>query len=305
MLQAWLKRAPGNEATTTPAAKKAKTDKPEEATATPASSLTEEQKARIDEKRKLAQDKLAKIKKEREALANKDGFGQAIQAESLEPGWRKILQPEFEKAYFKGLRSFLNKQSASNKIIFPPAQEVFSAFNHCTFENLKVVIIGQDPYHGPGQGHGLCFSVKRGVKVPPSLKNVYKEAKTDDIEFREPNHGCLTKWAEQGVLLLNAVLTVEQGVANAHKKRGWEIFTDAVIRHINREKKGVVFLLWGKPAQKKAAGITRSKHHVITSSHPSPLGATKTDEPFIGSKCFSRANEYLKAEGKECIEWQV
>jgi uracil-DNA glycosylase len=299
MLQAWLKRAPEKESTATPAAKKSKT----EMTESP-SSLTEEQKARMDANRKAAKEKLQKLQKERAAVIEKEGYGSRIMVESLEPGWRKILQAEFDKAYFKSLRIFLNKQTASKKVIFPPTEEIFSCFNHCTFEKLRVVIIGQDPYHGPGQGHGLCFSVKRGVKVPPSLRNIYKEAKTD-VKFRDPNHGCLTKWAEQGVLLLNAVLSVEQATANAHKKQGWENFTDAVIRHINREKEGVVFLLWGKPAQKKAAGITRSKHHVITSSHPSPLGATKTDQPFIGSKCFSRANEYLEAAGKGSIDWQV
>ncbi|KAF0745048.1 hypothetical protein Ae201684P_011078 [Aphanomyces euteiches] len=221
-----------------------------------------------------------------------------------EPKWKDLLAPEFKKSYFKQLEAFLVREQKKKATIYPPKADIFAALNLCPFDGIKVVIIGQDPYHGPGQAHGLCFSVQRGVPPPPSLKNIYKEA-CSDVGIPKPSHGSLLSWCNQGVLLLNTVLTVRASEANSHKKQGWETFTDAVIRLVNEHATGVVFLLWGKPAQDKGALISRAKHCIITSSHPSPLGATKTNEPFIGSKCFSRANEYLTKSGKTPIDWTV
>ncbi len=198
---------------------------------------------------------------------------------------------------------FLRKEYRS-KTIYPEKTHIFEAFKRCDFANLKVVIIGQDPYHGPGQAHGLCFSVLRPVRPPPSLKNIYKELHAD-VGFKMPTHGDLTKWSDQGVFLLNTALTVRKGQANSHKDCGWHKFTDAVIREIGRQKKGVVFLCWGRHAQSKVKIIDRRKHHVITSSHPSPLGATKTKEPFIGSRCFSRTNALLEKQGIEAVDWSL
>lgn len=192
----------------------------------------------------------------------------------------------------------------SKKTIYPPPQDVFSALRDSSFSSLKVVIIGQDPYHGPNQAHGLSFSVRQGVLPPPSLKNIFKEA-MDDVKISKPTHGCLSSWSQQGVLLLNAVLTVRKGEPNSHKKQGWEALTDAIIQRVNMHSSNVVFLLWGKPAQEKGALVNTSKHLVLKSSHPSPLGATKTNEPFIGSKCFSKANAYLVSHGKDPINWNV
>ena len=218
------------------------------------------------------------------------------------PTWRPHLMKPASTSSFSRLVSFVSNERAKKKI-YPPEDEVFSAFNLTPFSTIKVVIVGQDPYHGPNQGHGLSFSVKPGVAIPPSLRNIYKEAMSDGSLSRKPNHGYLKSWAEQGVFMLNSVLTVRGGEANSHQKRGWEEFTDSVIRAVSRERSGVVFMLWGKPAQKKCASVSRSKHLVITSSHPSPLGATKTAEPFIGSGCFRRANEYLRENGGEGINW--
>lgn len=203
-----------------------------------------------------------------------------------------------------------------NGTVYPPPCDTFSALNLTPLNKVKVVIVGQDPYHGPNQGHGLCFSVRKGVVVPPSLKNIYKELRNDaDICFPSahgvPSHGNLERWAKQGVLLLNSVLTVKRGEAHSHKGRGWELFTDEVIRILDRESrssgKGLVFLLWGKPASKKAQSIIRggTNHTIICTSHPSPLGATKTNAPFLGSKCFSRCNSALKELGHEPIDWNV
>lgn len=202
--------------------------------------------------------------------------------------------------------------------MFPPAEETFSALNWTPIDKVKVVIVGQDPYHGPGQAHGLCFSVKRGVMVPPSLRNIYKELKNDpDVDFPRnnagtlPKHGCLERWSRQGVLLLNSVLTVKRGFPNSHWKRGWESFTDEVIRALLRkceeDDRGLVFLLFGKPAAEKAKAVigSTSKHTVITTSHPSPLAATKTKLPFLGSRCFSRANAALEEVDMEPIDWNV
>ena len=217
--------------------------------------------------------------------------------------WKEFLAGVCAKPFFKRLEAFVTKESL-NHVVYPPRDEIFAALSHCPLNSLKVVIIGQDPYHGPSQAHGLCFSVRKGVRVPPSLVNIYKEAGTD-VNMKRPTHGCLTSWSSQGVLLLNTVLTVRKGVANSHQKKGWEEFTDSIIHLINSKLENVVFLLWGAPAGKKAEFINKKKHCVLQSSHPSPLGATKTKAPFIGSKCFSKANEYLKEHDKNPINWQI
>lgn len=219
----------------------------------------------------------------------------------LEGGWKSVLLPEFSKPFMTDLRTFLRQQLKAKKLIYPQPQEYFAAFNTTPFQNVKVVILGQDPYHGPGQAHGLCFSVRRGVAVPPSLVNVYKELAAD-VGFKIPNHGCLTSWAEQGVLLLNATLTVEAGKAGSHQRRGWEEFTDAVIKSLNEQKKNLVFILWGSYAQKKGDIIDRKKHLVLTSPHPSPLSAHRG---FFGCRHFSKANAYLQKHGMKPINWQL
>ena len=225
--------------------------------------------------------------------------------ESLhDDAWRTSLLPITTTPTFRNLARFVESERKSKKI-FPPKDEVFSAYNLTPLEKVKVVIIGQDPYHGPGQGHGLCFSVKRGIAIPPSLRNIYKEAVADGVLSAKPEHGFLESWAEQGVFMLNTVMTVRQGEANSHAKRGWESFTEQAIKVLNKERTGLVFLLWGKPAQDKGVGIDRKKHMVISSSHPSPLGATKTAAPFIGSKCFSKCNAELVKQGQEPIVWEV
>jgi len=222
----------------------------------------------------------------------------------LEPGWKAHLEGERSKTYWKTLFSFLSAEERKGAKIYPPKEMVFSALDLCPFDKVKVVILGQDPYHGAGQAHGLAFSVQEGIKIPPSLRNIYKEA-VSDVKITMPKTGCLVPWAKQGVLLLNTVLTVKEATANSHQKKGWENFTDEIIRVLNKEKKGLVFMLWGNSAQQKAASVNRSKHLVITSSHPSPLGAAKTKEPFLGSKCFSRANTYLIEQGLEPIDWKI
>lgn len=219
----------------------------------------------------------------------------------IEPGWAKVLQPEFEKPYFEGIVKFLKEEKAAGKVIYPPGPEIFNAFTLTPFEHVKAVLIGQDPYHGPGQAHGLCFSVRKGVTVPPSLVNMYKELKAD-LDINPPNHGFLEQWAEQGLLMLNASLTVEAGKPMSHSKIGWEQFTDAVIRTISEKKEGVVFLLWGKFAQQKEALIDTSKHFVLKAAHPSPFSATAG---FFGSRPFSQTNKLLKQQGKEPINWQL
>jgi len=219
----------------------------------------------------------------------------------LEATWKNRLMPEFDKPYMQGLREFLKKEMAAKKRIFPKGTEFFAALNTTPFENVKVVILGQDPYHGPGQAHGLCFSVKPGVDIPPSLVNIYKELKSD-VGFEPPNHGHLQKWAEQGVLLLNATLSVEAGKAGSHQKKGWEQFTDAVIHHLNSEREGIAFVLWGSYAQKKGEFIDRKKHLVLAGPHPSPLSAHRG---FFGCKHFSKINEYLKSRGQQPIDWTL
>lgn len=219
----------------------------------------------------------------------------------LEPSWKNRLLPEFDKEYMKNLREFLRGESAARKTIFPRGSEFFAAMNHTPFEEVKVVIIGQDPYHGLNQAHGLCFSVKRGVDIPPSLQNIFKELKSD-LGIPPARHGNLESWAQQGVLLLNATLSVESGKAGSHQNKGWEQFTDAIIDHLNRERSGVVFVLWGSYAQKKGAFIDRKKHLVLAGPHPSPLSAHRG---FFGCGHFSKINEYLKAQGKTPIDWQL
>jgi uracil-DNA glycosylase len=219
----------------------------------------------------------------------------------IEPSWLAHLSEEFSKEYMKSLREFLKSEYQKGKQIFPQGKEYFAAFNLTPFEKVKVVILGQDPYHGPGQAHGLCFSVRQGTGLPPSLVNIFKELKAD-LGISAPQNGCLEKWAQQGVLLLNAVLTVEQGRAASHQGKGWETFTDEVIRRLNDERENIVFILWGSYAQKKAAFVDRKKHFVMESPHPSPLSSHRG---FFGSKPFSRTNAYLKSKGIEPIDWSL
>jgi uracil-DNA glycosylase len=212
--------------------------------------------------------------------------------------WKNILQNEFEKTYFRDLTSFVASEY-ENKQCFPEKESIFAAFNFCSLEALKVVIIGQDPYHGVNQANGLCFSVKDGIKYPPSLKNIFKEFATD-LEKEVPQSGNLEKWAKQGVLLLNATLTVREHEAGSHQNQGWETFTDAVITQISKEKENVVFLLWGKFAESKMKLINTKKHTIFKAPHPSPLGAWRG---WFGSKPFSKTNKYLKEIGQRPIIW--
>ena len=219
----------------------------------------------------------------------------------LEASWKKALADEFISDYMVQLRSFLLRQKQAGKLIYPPGNEIFSALDFASVDCCKLVILGQDPYHGAGQAHGLCFSVKPGVAVPPSLMNIYKELKSD-TGFLPPNHGCLNYWAEQGVLLLNAVLTVEAGNAASHQRQGWEKFTDKIVEVLNIKRKGLVFLLWGSYAQRKGFMIDREKHLVLESAHPSPLSASRG---FFGNQHFSKANAYLEKQGVAPIDWQL
>ena len=219
----------------------------------------------------------------------------------LEAGWFSYLADEFEREYMLNLSVFLRNEIKAGKSIYPHGKNIFSAFNTTTFDNTKVVIIGQDPYHGPGQAHGMSFSVPSGVPRPPSLVNIFQELQ-NDLGIPPSSHGNLSKWAKQGVLLLNSVLTVEKGRAASHQKQGWEIFTDRVIEVLNREKKDLVFLLWGSHAQKKGANIDPEKHLVLKSPHPSPLSAHRG---FFGSRPFSKINQYLAAKGNMPIDWHL
>ncbi len=216
----------------------------------------------------------------------------------IEESWKQILSQEFEKEYFEKLVAFV-KQEYKTNTVYPPAKHIFSAFDYCTFNDLKVVIIGQDPYHGKGQAHGLCFSVNEGIKKPPSLQNIFKELKSD-IGKEIPESGNLEHWAKQGILLLNATLTVRASSAGSHQNKGWETFTDAVIKEISDRKEGIVFILWGAYAQKKGAVISQEKHYVLKSAHPSPFSAYNG---FFGNKHFSKTNEYLRKIGRKPIEW--
>lgn len=219
----------------------------------------------------------------------------------IESSWLQVLKDEFDKPYMHSLRAFLQAEKQAGKIIYPPGKNIFNAFNSTPFDAVKVVILGQDPYHGPGQAHGLCFSVLPGVPFPPSLLNIFKEIQQDQ-GIPVPPHGCLQSWAEQGVLLLNATLTVEQGRAGSHQGKGWETFTDQAITALNREREGLVFLLWGSYAQQKGALIDGRKHLVLKSPHPSPLSAHRG---FFGNRHFSKANEWLVQRGHKPIDWSV
>lgn len=216
----------------------------------------------------------------------------------IEKSWKEVLQTEFDKPYFENLVGFVKQEYASHTI-FPPAGQIFNAFNTCPFNNVKVVILGQDPYHGPRQAHGLCFSVNDGIQFPPSLQNIFKEI-TSDLGIPMPKSGNLTRWAEQGVLLLNATLTVRASQAGSHQGRGWEEFTDAVIKIISEKAENVVFILWGSYAIKKKSLIDASKHCILTAPHPSPLSSYRG---FFGCKHFSQTNTYLTSKGKTPIEW--
>jgi uracil-DNA glycosylase len=215
--------------------------------------------------------------------------------------WADLLVQEKKRAYFKPILDYVEQERAVGKTIYPPQEEVFNAFKLTEFGQVKVVIIGQDPYHGPGQAHGLCFSVLPGVKTPPSLVNIYKELAQDIQGFNIPQHGFLQSWAQQGVLLLNTVLTVEQAKAHSHEKIGWEQFTEAVIKQLNEHRDGLVFLLWGKHAQNKGALVNQNKHTILSAPHPSPLSAHRG---FLGCKHFSQANQILQRSGLNPINWQ-
>lgn len=219
---------------------------------------------------------------------------------ALEKSWRDIVGGEFEKPYMQKLQKFLSHEREAGKIIYPKEDLIFNALNSTTFDNVKVVIIGQDPYHGEGQAHGLSFSVPRGIAIPPSLLNIYKELE-GSLGIKRPTHGDLGAWAQQGVLLLNATLTVEHATAGSHQRQGWEEFTDVIIRAVNDKHEHVVFMLWGAYAQKKGAFIDRNKHLVLDAPHPSPLSAHRG---FLGCGHFKKANDYLTAHHRTAIEWQ-
>ena len=215
--------------------------------------------------------------------------------------WDTVLAGEFEKDYYKKLRSFLVSEYRS-KTIYPDMYDIFNTLKLTPYSDVRAVILGQDPYHEPGQAHGLCFSVKKGVQIPPSLRNIYKELADDIEDFKIPGHGCLTEWGEQGVIMLNAVLTVRRGEANSHKGQGWEIFTDRVIELLNEREKPIVFILWGGPARAKKTLITGKQHLILEGAHPSPLSA---HNGFFGGKYFSKANSFLVRSGETPINWQI
>ncbi len=220
---------------------------------------------------------------------------------NIDESWKRILQPEFEKPYFKTLTDFVKSEYKSNTC-YPKGSDIFNAFNHCSFDAVSVVIIGQDPYHGPKQANGLCFSVNDGMPHPPSLINIFKELETD-LNIPYPKSGNLMPWADQGVLLLNATLTVRAHEAGSHQGKGWETFTDTVIRLVSEKKENIVFLLWGGFAKKKAKLIDGSKHQILISGHPSPLSANRGY--WFGNKHFSQTNSYLKSSGKSEIDWAI
>jgi uracil-DNA glycosylase len=222
-------------------------------------------------------------------------------AGQLEASWQRVIGGEFDKPYMQALREFLRQEKARGKVIYPPGPLIFNAFNHTPFEQVRVVIIGQDPYHGEGQAHGLSFSVPAGVALPPSLQNIFKEIQ-QDLAITMSGKGDLSAWAAQGVLLLNATLTVEHGLAGSHQKRGWEQFTDAAIAALNQHRQGLVFVLWGSYAQRKGEMIDRQRHLVLSSVHPSPLSAHRG---FFGNQQFSRINAYLQQQGLAPINWQI
>ena len=219
----------------------------------------------------------------------------------LETSWKSRLQPEFTQPHMQTLKQFLVQEKQAGKTIYPKGSEIFQALNLTPFDNVKVVILGQDPYHGPKQAHGLCFSVQPGIKPPPSLVNIFTEI-YNDLGIKQPYHGCLQHWAEQGVLLLNAVLTVQANQAASHQGKGWEEFTDRIIHVLNDEKEHLVFMLWGSYAQRKAQFVDQRKHLVLKAPHPSPLSAHRG---FLGCRHFSKCNEYLQQHGIEPIDWRL
>jgi uracil-DNA glycosylase len=219
----------------------------------------------------------------------------------LAPSWKARIGDYLERPDMQALSAFLRAEKQAGKVIYPPGPDIFAAFEHTPFDQVRVVILGQDPYHGPNQAHGLCFSVRPGVQVPPSLQNIFKEIQRD-LGIAPPDHGCLTPWADRGVLLLNAVLTVERSNANSHQGKGWEGFTDAAIDALNREREGIVFMLWGSYAQRKGQLIDARRHRVLKSVHPSPLSAHRG---FLGCGHFSAANTYLEEHGQAPIDWSL
>ncbi|MGY4384456.1 uracil-DNA glycosylase [Pedobacter sp. UYP24] len=221
---------------------------------------------------------------------------------NLEKSWLAVLEEEFEKDYMINLKFFLVQEKENGYTVYPKGIEIFNALNHTPFDQVKVVILGQDPYHGSGQAHGLSFSVPKGMVVPPSLKNIYKELADDISDYQIPSHGNLIQWANQGVLLLNAMLTVRAHEAGSHQGKGWEIFTDKIITTLSEKREGIVFLLWGKYAQNKATMIDEQKHTILKAAHPSPFSAYNG---FLGCKHFSKANAILEKEGKTIINWQI
>ena len=219
----------------------------------------------------------------------------------LESSWKEKLIDEFNKEYMHSLRDFLKKEKTERKVIFPPGRKIFSALNLTSFKNVKVVILGQDPYHGSNQAHGLSFSVEHGIRPPPSLNNIFKEL-ASDLNIEKPNHGNLEEWGKQGVLLLNSILTVEKSKPGSHANRGWEVFTDRILFLLNSSKNNLVFILWGKKAQEKGHFIDSDRHMIIKSTHPSPYSA---NNGFLGSKPFSRTNQYLKKNNIKEIDWYL
>lgn len=256
----------------------------------------------------LAPDIKAKIEASRAAaraklLARASATGTIGFESALEPSWRHQLRATLSEPYWKTLTEFVTKERKS-ATVFPPPDKIFSAFNHSSFSRTRVVIIGQDPYHGPRQAHGMSFSVPEGVYPPPSLKNIYQELENDIPGFRSPRSGLLEKWANQGVLLLNSVLTVRRGEAGSHQGRGWERFTDAVIQVLNkRSGPGIVFMLWGGYAKKKGSSINKKRHCVLSCVHPSPLSANRGG--WFGNKHFSQANDFLRKTGQDVIDWKL
>lgn len=239
--------------------------------------------------------------KDRRQTSPTPAEGAAAREIRLEESWKRRLAPEFHQPYMTELRTFLLERKRDGATVYPPGPQIFNALDSTPFDDVRVVILGQDPYHGPGQAHGLCFSVRPGVNPPPSLVNIFREIESD-LGIAPPDHGCLQAWAERGVLLLNAVLTVERGQPGAHQGKGWERFTDQVVRLLNAERDGLVFLLWGGYALKKGSVIDRQRHCVLTAPHPSPLSAHRG---FFGCRHFSRANDYLAARGLPPMDWSL
>lgn len=226
---------------------------------------------------------------------------QSLAKIQIESSWKQKLRKEFFSPYFQQIKHFLESEKQKGQLVYPPGKWIFNAYNLTPFDKVKVVILGQDPYHGPGQAHGLCFSVQRGVKPPPSLVNIFKELKTD-LNIDPPQHGSLESWAEQGVFLLNAILTVEKDKPASHQHIGWQNFTDATIQQLNADRRNLVFLLWGNYAQQKASMIDPEKHLILKTTHPSPFSAYNG---FLGSKHFSKTNDYLRLQGIDPVDWSI